>query len=818
MYKSKKVLFAVFSLLFATSFAFACAKKGGNTNANSSSVEQSSSLVETPSDESSESEIESSETESSEESSEILSDSETESSEDSSVEEHICITEGEWQSDENGHWLECSCGEDVQYGVHEYGALFDGEFGKAYYCDCGAYITNEKLVDFVVEVESGKDPVVLQLADPQLATYGNRETYCYRYIREAVEKSKPDLIIVVGDIVYGRADPNGTLLTEYIEFMESLDIPWAPVFGNHDNESLMGVDWQCAQFEAAENCLFKTGDVSGNGNYTVGIEQDGELLRTFYMIDSGGCGHPMIDKDGNHTAPAPGTNIIKSVRGFDADQIAWYTDSINAIHAVDEDVKISFAYHIQQAIFEKAFQKYEEYDGVHTSDVLNNPLNLDTMENADDTDFGYLGRVMKSAWDTDYKIFNDMKALGVDSIFVGHEHCNSASIVYEGVRFQYGQKSSLYDRYNWINNADGSIEGGYNTTPFDDPITPLVGGTVIPVSQVDGSIGTGYIAYYGDPFNTEEDAAPDIAPSLADTIKVGDSAIVAGSVLSENANVEGVVAPMGFEQVSRFDSVNANWTVYMAPDSVYLAEDISGYQDVYFALKIENGQIRYGTSSSDARNYTYNNWIYFYLKQTSSAVWTVTMSSGEDKVEYAGQSGTTIREILFGGGNNHDTDGFFVLRRDINNADATVVHATEVRAVSAEAWGVVADFAPIDGATVTEEVLAPNGFATMYKKENYVQGEFADVDLPASYTEIRFAFYADKALVCRGNSLSANTVYYVTLTKDAENDWHIVISGTALNWEDGYDNNDLHNLVKAIKPAEGVTDVTMYCTEIRANV
>ena len=38
-----------------------------------------------------------------------------------------------------------------------------------------------------------------------------------------------------------------------------------------------------------------------------------------------------------------------------------------------------------------------------------------------------------------------------------------------------------------------------------------------------------------------------------------------------------------------------------------------------------------------------------------------------------------------------------------------------------------------------------------------------------------------------------------------------------MNWEDGYDNNDLQDLVLAIKPADGVTDVTLYCTEVRFN-
>ena len=38
-----------------------------------------------------------------------------------------------------------------------------------------------------------------------------------------------------------------------------------------------------------------------------------------------------------------------------------------------------------------------------------------------------------------------IKALGVDSILVGHEHANSASAVYDGIRFQYGQKTGTYE-------------------------------------------------------------------------------------------------------------------------------------------------------------------------------------------------------------------------------------------------------------------------------------------------------------------------------------------------------------------------------------
>lgn len=525
MGKWRKLFALMLTLGLAASFAAACGKKGGGSD---SSEQQSSSVV---SEEisSEESEEVSSEVSSEEESSTVESSvAERESDEESSEDVHTCITEGEWITNKTGHWLKCDCGKLVEYGSHEgtaadcnsqpvceickvpygtppghtYGALSDGEFGKAYYCTCGAYKTNEDLVDFIVEVESNRDPVVLQLSDTQTWSWGDSpETQCYRYVREVVEKTNPDLIILTGDIVYGRFDPNGTLLTSLIDFMETLDTPWAPVFGNHDNESLRGVDWQCQQLEAAENCLFKQGDVTGNGNYTVGIEQDGELLRVFYMMDSNGCGSPMCDDQGVQTLPPLGTNIVKTSAGFGADQITWYTDSINAIHAIDADVKISMAFHIQPSIFHDAFKKYEEYTGETenpSSPILKNPLNLDAMETADETDFGFLGRTTKGPWLSSSFSISKLKELNVDSIFVGHEHCNSVSIVYEGIRFQYGQKSSTYDRYNVLT-ADGKIVSNQEGTG-----TPLLGGTVIPVSGEDGSIGTGYICYYGDPFGVKE--------------------------------------------------------------------------------------------------------------------------------------------------------------------------------------------------------------------------------------------------------------------------------------------------------------------------
>lgn len=350
-----------------------------------------------------------------------------------------------------------------------------------------------KIPDFVVQIPEGRNPIVLQLTDPQIidatqqryeerlgglyAQYlpENMDARCFDYMRQTIETVNPDLIILTGDLVYGEFDDKGTSFTKFVEFMDSFGVPWAPVMGNHEAESTRGVDWQCDALANSTYCLFDRKELTGNGNYSVGIAQGGKLIRVFYMVDSNGTGASPQSLANGHT---------KTSAGFGQDQIDWYTDEITAIHTLSPDTKISFAFHIQIAAFADAYAKY----GFTNSGTANNPINIDLLKNKEDGDFGYLGWDLKGAWDTDKTVFTGLKALGVDSIFIGHEHCNSASVVWEGIRFQFGQKSSTYDRYNYVDMASGAVVGSY-----DDGGIPLVGCTVIPLCAGTGEIVDPYI-------------------------------------------------------------------------------------------------------------------------------------------------------------------------------------------------------------------------------------------------------------------------------------------------------------------------------------
>ena len=348
------------------------------------------------------------------------------------------------------------------------------------------------MLDFTVEIPKGRKPIVLQLSDPQVldasqAVAGRlsdgedsywakdkKEERCFKYIREIIENTNPDLILIAGDLVYGEFDHDGSAFISFVEFMEGFNIPWAPVLGNHETESRMGVDWQAALLENAKNCLFKQRTLTGNGNYTVGIMQGGELIRVFYMVDSNSGSPSEKSIENGHS---------RHGEGFANDQIEWYTSDIKKIKKNYPDIKISFAFHIAISAFERAFEKYG-YTRDRGSSVF--PIIIDQIDKSG-KDFGVILSPTPT-WDKDNVVWEGFKALGVDSVFVGHDHELSASVVYEGVRLQFGLKSSTYDSNIYID-KEGKLRKSW--VPAGKP---MIGGTVMELAP-DGSIEKAYHYY-----------------------------------------------------------------------------------------------------------------------------------------------------------------------------------------------------------------------------------------------------------------------------------------------------------------------------------
>ena len=475
----KKFLFSLAAVFCSMTLALGTACGGvyldsGNDSASkdsSSTSSEDSSMIDE--DSSAENSSDSSTESSTESSSDSSADSSTESSSDSSVDSSTESSSDSSTDSSTDSSSDSSTDDPIEPPLEEALAGFPTVNAAA-------------LVDFVVDVPVDREPVVLQLSDTQIIDAAQQETdarlngaysvlntrwsraniedRAFRYIREAIDRANPDLIVLAGDNVYGEFDDSGYATQAFIEFMNSFDIPWAPVMGNHDCETAKGVDWLCSQYENASNCLFKRNTLTGNGNYSIGITQGGKLARAFFMLDSA----------------SSRTNPARSPYGFATDEINWYTQKMTAIKQASAPTGISVMTHVpMQAAVDVLVQRYGY---TNTSNV---PIDLDQV--GQNGDFGVVNEAMGVAWDSDYSVWNGLKALGMDSIFVGHVHAISAGVTYEGVKIQFGLKTGTYDALNYRNDSGNIVKD------YADAGNPITGATVIPVSRKDASVSPYHI-------------------------------------------------------------------------------------------------------------------------------------------------------------------------------------------------------------------------------------------------------------------------------------------------------------------------------------
>ena len=142
------------------------------------------------------------------------------------------------------------------------------------------------------EKKPGKDFKVLNLTDPQVQNdeWDTVGKIFIDTVRELISRCSPDLITVTGDIT------STDVIEGYEKFaavMDSFGIPWAPVWGNHDNQ--MGYDYTRKIAEVVKRAklsVFEDGDARlGNGNYIIEITEDGTPAAALAMTDT----HDMVE-------------------------------------------------------------------------------------------------------------------------------------------------------------------------------------------------------------------------------------------------------------------------------------------------------------------------------------------------------------------------------------------------------------------------------------------------------------------------------------------------------------------------------------------
>ncbi len=310
--------------------------------------------------------------------------------------------------------------------------------------------------DYAVTID--KDPnedfKVLNLADIQLKSGEYTEETGFigqnaeKMIERLIQEQKPDLITLSGDNAW-----DFMTYVRLIDIIDSFDIPWAPIMGNHEGQGTPNEFWCAYMYTTAENCVYKFGPKDmGYGNYIINIRENGKVIHTLFMMDTHNNG-TFTDENGN------------DVGGYDhlwENQIEWYEWAIKGIAQLEgKTVESTVIMHIPVYEFKEIYDNsYDKATEAFTGEYAEGSYGVIREEpSVCPVNNGFTDKAIELA--------------STKNMIFGHDHVNNASVLYNGIRLTYGMKTG---------------EGAYY-----DP--ELLGGTILTVASASGEGSISHINY-----------------------------------------------------------------------------------------------------------------------------------------------------------------------------------------------------------------------------------------------------------------------------------------------------------------------------------
>ncbi|KAF9699257.1 hypothetical protein EKO04_002940 [Ascochyta lentis] len=111
------------------------------------------------------------------------------------------------------------------------------------------------------------------------------------FVERVLDEEKPDLVVLSGDQVNGDTAPDiQSALFKIIEPLVERKIPYAAIFGNHDDEGTLSRHAQMSLYESLPYSLSEAGPntIEGVGNYFVEVQAHSsrQSALTLYMLDT----------------------------------------------------------------------------------------------------------------------------------------------------------------------------------------------------------------------------------------------------------------------------------------------------------------------------------------------------------------------------------------------------------------------------------------------------------------------------------------------------------------------------------------------------
>jgi hypothetical protein len=236
---------------------------------------------------------------------------------------------------------------------------------------------------------------------------------------EILETEGPDLVVFTGDVLTGEAclDPAASWEQAVAPVVER-GLPWAAVFGNHDDEGTLSRAGLMAVQQALPGCLSQPGPeaLSGMGNYVLPVlgHDDPRPVAHLYFIDSNSYAETAIG----------GYGWIRR------DQITWYLETAQELQTEHGSSLPALLFlHIPLPEYNDIWDGHTCYG--HKLEPICSPL-INT---------GFFAALHEAG--------------DVMGVFAGHDHINDFIGELHGIRLAYGRATG-YNTYGDPSMARGA--------------------------------------------------------------------------------------------------------------------------------------------------------------------------------------------------------------------------------------------------------------------------------------------------------------------------------------------------------------------------
>ncbi|MBQ4443747.1 MAG: metallophosphoesterase [Clostridia bacterium] len=314
----------------------------------------------------------------------------------------------------------------------------------------------------VIYKERGKPLRILQLTDIHLGCgllCRRNDKLALSAVEKIVRAAEADFCVITGDVGYpfvtlGGSHDNLKPFRMVGDLLAKYHLPWCAVFGNHDTEPHARYQKeQLADYMISRpDCYFAKGEagLTGCGNYCIPLKgEDGKDILALMFVDSNAY---------------VGKSFFSGFDIIHQDQVDWY---VKTIKDMSEDVErplpsLAF-FHIPPKEIKTA------WDHIYRGETDDATYHLGFVQEKDNY-FGY-PKTLEGTF------FAEMVKLGsCKGMFFGHDHLNTLSATYRGIRMTYGMSIDYFAYPHMLEKhtqRGGTIIEIYDDATFDVKLLPL---------------------------------------------------------------------------------------------------------------------------------------------------------------------------------------------------------------------------------------------------------------------------------------------------------------------------------------------------------